>query len=51
MILDEAGNFWVLEVNTMPGMTARSLIPKAASVAGIEFSDLLDRLIRTSGFS
>ena len=50
MILDEAGEFSVLEVNTMPGMTSRSLIPKAAAVAGIEFPDVLDRLIRTSGF-
>lgn len=50
MILDEAtGRFSVLEVNTMPGMTARSLIPKAAAVAGIEFADVIDRLIRTAG--
>jgi D-alanine-D-alanine ligase len=32
-------------VNTMPGMTVNSLLPKAAHVAGIAFSDLLDRLI------
>ena len=36
----------VLEVNTMPGMTVNSLLPKAAKVAGISFPDLLDRLIR-----
>ncbi len=35
----------VLEVNTMPGMTANSLLPKAARAAGIPFSDLLARLI------
>lgn len=50
MILDDAGRFSVLEVNTMPGMTARSLIPKAAAAAGIEFHDVIDRLIRTAGF-
>jgi D-alanine-D-alanine ligase len=36
----------VLEVNTMPGMTVNSLLPKAAKVAGIPFPELLDRLIR-----
>ncbi len=49
MILDEDGAFTVLEVNTMPGMTSRSLIPKAAAVAGIDFAGVLDRLIRTAG--
>lgn len=34
-----------LEVNTMPGMTANSLLPKAARVAGIPFADLLERII------
>lgn len=36
----------VLEVNTMPGMTANSLLPKAAVAAGIAFPELLDRLVR-----
>lgn len=36
----------VLEVNTMPGMTANSLVPKAARVAGIAFPDLVERLVR-----
>ena len=36
----------VLEVNTMPGMTVNSLLPKAAKAAGIPFSELLDRLVR-----
>ena len=34
-----------LEVNTMPGMTANSLVPKAARVAGISFPDLVERLV------
>ena len=34
-----------LEVNTIPGMTANSLLPKAARAAGIEFGDLLARFI------
>lgn len=36
----------VLEVNTLPGMTINSLLPKAARAAGIPFGDLLDRLVR-----
>jgi D-alanine-D-alanine ligase len=36
----------VLEVNTLPGMTINSLLPKAARAAGIAFPDLLDRLIQ-----
>lgn len=36
---------FVLETNTIPGMTANSLLPKAAKVAGISFTKLLDRLI------
>lgn len=35
----------VLEVNTIPGMTSNSLLPKAARVAGIPFGELLERLI------
>lgn len=35
-----------LEVNTLPGMTSTSLVPDAARVAGIEFDELIDRLIR-----
>ncbi len=36
----------VLEVNTLPGMTVNSLLPKAARAAGIAFPELLDRLVR-----
>jgi D-alanine-D-alanine ligase len=45
MILTEHGPV-VLEVNTMPGMTVNSLLPKAARAAGIGFPQLLDRLVR-----
>ncbi|MBW3623555.1 MAG: D-alanine--D-alanine ligase [Armatimonadetes bacterium] len=44
MIMDTEG-IWVLEVNTIPGMTATSLVPKAAAAAGITYSQLCDRLI------
>lgn len=36
---------YVLETNTIPGMTATSLFPQAAAVAGLSFSAMLDRLI------
>ena len=44
MILKD-GEIYVLETNTIPGMTATSLLPQAAQVAGFSFSQLLDRLI------
>lgn len=39
------GQVYVLETNTIPGMTKASLLPKAAAKAGMAFSELLDRLI------
>lgn len=47
MILKEQ-ELYVLETNTIPGMTATSLLPLAAATAGISFPHLLDRLIRLS---
>jgi D-alanine-D-alanine ligase len=44
MILVE-DEFYLLETNTIPGMTATSLFPQAAAVAGLPFGELLDRLI------
>jgi len=48
MILDEKANLFVLEVNTIPGMTARSLLPKAAQAAGIPFYELCVKIIELS---
>jgi D-alanine-D-alanine ligase len=39
---------WCLEANTLPGMTATSLFPKAAAAAGIDFPELCDRIVRQS---
>ena len=47
-ITDGSGNPQVLEVNTIPGMTSHSLVPLAATVAGIEFSELCWRILETS---
>jgi D-alanine-D-alanine ligase len=39
-----AGQFYCLEANTLPGMTATSLIPQAAAAAGLSFPDLCERI-------
>jgi len=44
--LDGAGAIFCLEANTLPGMTATSLLPQAAGAAGIEFPELCDRICR-----
>lgn len=41
-------NIFVLEVNTLPGLTSNSLLPKAAEVAGLNFKDLLNNIIKSS---
>jgi D-alanine-D-alanine ligase len=41
-------DIFILETNTIPGMTATSLLPRAARTAGMSFSLLLDRLIELS---
>ena len=44
-ILGNDGKLYILEINTIPGMTGTSLLPEAAKVAGIDFPKLLDLLI------
>ena len=45
---DRSGGNFLLEVNTSPGMTSHSLVPKAARAVGIEFDDLVWRILETS---
>ena len=45
-LLDEKGNLYCLEMNTLPGMTAASLLPKEAKAAGIEYGDLCEMIIK-----
>jgi D-alanine-D-alanine ligase len=45
---DKEGAFWVLEVNTVPGLTGRSNVPMAAKVADIEFDELVLKILSTS---
>ena len=47
-MVDGAGQPYVLEVNTVPGMTDHSLVPKAAKQAGIDFDELVLRILDTS---
>ncbi len=44
-MLDNNNIPYILEVNTIPGMTATSLVPKAAAAAGISFADLCEKLL------
>ena len=47
-LLDENGDIYCLEVNTLPGMTATSLLPQEAKAAGIEYGDLCELIIQKS---
>lgn len=47
-LLDENGDIYCLEVNTLPGMTATSLLPQEAKAAGIEYGDLCELIIKKS---
>jgi D-alanine-D-alanine ligase len=44
--VDAGGNPFCLEVNTLPGMTSTSLVPKAAKAAGMSFEQLVERICR-----
>lgn len=46
--LDRAEQPWILEINTIPGMTSHSLIPKAAARIGITFDDLCERALHSA---
>lgn len=48
-MLDAAGRPWLLEANTVPGMTDHSLVPMAAAAAGLDFDTLVLRILETSG--
>ncbi len=44
--MDSGGEFWCLEVNTLPGLTEASLLPRAAAAVGIGFAELCERICR-----
>ena len=45
LIRDRQGKFWLLEVNTVPGMTSHSLVPIAAQAVGIDFEQLVIEIL------
>ncbi len=47
-IIDSEGKAWCLEVNTLPGMTPNSLIPKAAAVEGLSYAELCRLIVELS---
>jgi D-alanine-D-alanine ligase len=46
LIIDKGGNPYVLEVNTIPGMTETSLLPKIAKMSGLDFPSLIEGMLR-----
>ncbi|MGB1220169.1 MAG: D-alanine--D-alanine ligase, partial [Alcanivoracaceae bacterium] len=46
---DANGEFSLLEVNTVPGMTDHSLVPMAAQAAGMDFAELVARILLLAG--
>lgn len=47
-ILDAEGKAWCLEINTLPGMTPNSLIPKAAKIEGMSYAELCEQIVLLS---
>ncbi|QIQ41255.1 MAG: D-alanine--D-alanine ligase [Buchnera aphidicola (Aphis urticata)] len=48
IILDNNNKFWLLEINTIPGMTHRSLLPMSANTIGISFDELVLKILNTT---
>ena len=47
-IRDSSGKFWLLELNTVPGLTSHSLVPMSAKAAGIDFKQLIFKILGTA---
>jgi len=45
VMVDDQGQFQLLEVNTVPGMTSHSLVPMAAKAAGLSFDQLVEKIL------
>lgn len=48
LMQDQQGNFYLLEVNTVPGMTDHSLVPMAARAAGLNFIELVEEIVMST---
>ncbi|ALD15174.1 D-alanine--D-alanine ligase [Buchnera aphidicola (Aphis glycines)] len=51
VILDNENKFWLLEINTIPGMTNRSLLPISANAIGVSFDELVLQILKKTIFS
>lgn len=51
MIVSELGNEYILEVNTLPGLTPRSLLPRIARHAGLDYADLIEEILAHAGLN
>jgi D-alanine-D-alanine ligase len=51
LVLSDAGECFVLEVNTLPGMTSTSLLPKIARHAGLSYEELCERILSSARLS
>ena len=49
-IKDKEGNFQLIEINTVPGLTKTSLVPKSATLEGIDFNELVLRILNSACF-
>jgi hypothetical protein len=45
---DTDGKLYLLEINTLPGMTSHSLVPKSAAHTGVDFADLCIEILKTA---
>jgi D-alanine-D-alanine ligase len=48
LVQGKDGKFWILEVNTIPGMTSHSLVPMSAKAAGMSFDDLVMTILEST---
>ena len=48
LIQDDDGKFYVIEINTVPGMTSHSCVPKSGSFLGLSYSDVVKKIIDAS---
>ncbi|MFC3297180.1 hypothetical protein [Clavibacter michiganensis] len=46
--LDDAGVLWIIEANSLPGLTATSLLPQSAAAVGIGYAELCERIARVA---
>ena len=48
MMLDQHGKLWCLEINSLPGMTPTSFIPKEAAAVGMSYGQLCEEIVEQS---